>query len=72
MFAICRDARKIGYTPSIFLRMLNEQGPVQTARLLINARQPSDQVHASMGDGTAGLECRGRRPRQREVVLPFN
>ena len=42
MFAIYRKARDIGYTPSIFLRMLNEAGALQTARQLINARKPSD------------------------------
>ena len=42
MFAIYREARKIGYTPSIFLRMLHEKGAIQTARQLINASQPSD------------------------------
>ena len=42
MFAIYREARNIGYTPSIFLRMLNEKGALQTARQLINASQPSD------------------------------
>ena len=42
MFAIYREAKDIGYTPSIFLRMLNEKGALQTARQLINASQPSD------------------------------
>ena len=42
MLAIYREARAIGYTPSIFLRMLNEKGALQTARQLINASQPSD------------------------------
>ena len=42
MSAIYREAREIGYMPSIFLRMLNEKGALQTARQLINASQPSD------------------------------
>ena len=42
MFAIYREAREIGYTPSLFLRMLHEKGALQTARQLINASQPSD------------------------------
>ena len=42
MFAIYREAKGIGYTPSIFHRMLHEKGAIQTARQLINARQPSD------------------------------
>ena len=42
MLAIYREASDIGYTPSIFLRMLNEKGALQTARQLINASQPSD------------------------------
>ena len=41
MLATCREAKKIGYTPSVFLRMLNENGAMQTARQLINASQPS-------------------------------
>ncbi len=42
MLAIYHQARSIGYTPSIFFRMLNEKGAIQTARQLINAPQPSD------------------------------
>ena len=42
MFAIYREARNIGYTPSVFLRMLHDKGALQTARQLINASQPSD------------------------------
>ena len=42
MLAIYHGARDIGYTPSIFFRMLHEKGAVQTARQLINAPQPSD------------------------------
>ena len=42
MFAIYREAKDIGYTPSIFLRMLHEKGALETARQLINAAQPSD------------------------------
>ncbi|MDE0150184.1 MAG: hypothetical protein OXM58_17640 [Rhodospirillaceae bacterium] len=42
MFAIYREAREIGYTPSAFLQMLHEKGGLQTARQLINAPQPSD------------------------------
>ena len=42
MFTIYREAKGIGYTPSIFFRMLNEKGAIQTARQLINNSQPSD------------------------------
>ena len=42
MFAIYSQAREIGYTPNIFLRMLHEKGALQTARQLISASQPSD------------------------------
>ena len=42
MFAIYRESRGIGYTPSIFFRMLHEKGALQTARQLISASQPSD------------------------------
>lgn len=31
MFAIYREAREIGYTPSLFLRMLHKKGAVRTA-----------------------------------------
>lgn len=42
MFAIHREARKIGYTPSVFLRVLHDRGAIETARHLINASRPSD------------------------------
>ena len=42
MLAIYREAKGIGYTPSLFHRMLHEKGALQTARQLINASQPSD------------------------------
>ena len=42
MFAIYRKAKDIGYTPSMFLRMLYDKGALQTARQLINSSQPSD------------------------------
>ena len=42
MFAIYREAKDIGYTPSIFLGMLYDKGALQTARQLINTSQPSD------------------------------
>lgn len=42
MFAIYREARKLGYTPSLFFRMLNDRGPHETARYLINTPNPSD------------------------------
>lgn len=42
MLAIYRNAKDIGYTPSVFFRMLHENGAVPTARQLINAPQPSD------------------------------
>ncbi len=41
MQAIYREAKSIGYTPSIFHRMLIEKGPIQTAKQLINSPQPS-------------------------------
>lgn len=42
MFAIYREAKEIGYTPSIFLLMLHNKGALQTARQPINASLPSD------------------------------
>ena len=41
MVKIYREAKGIGYTPSIFFRMLNEKGAIQTARQLINNSQLS-------------------------------
>ena len=41
MLAVYHEAKEIGYTPNIFLRMLNEKGALETARQLINAAQPS-------------------------------
>lgn len=40
MFAIYHEASAIGYTPSIFFRMLNERGALQTAKQLINSPAP--------------------------------
>ena len=42
MFAIYDEAREIGYTPSVFLRMLHDKGAIETARHLINTPRPSD------------------------------
>ena len=42
MLAIYREAKEIGYTPSVLLRMLHEKGALRTARQLINASRPSD------------------------------
>lgn len=42
MARIYEDARKIGYTPTYFLRMLSEHGGVETARRLINSDTPSE------------------------------
>ncbi len=42
MFGIYRDAKRIGYTPSIFYQMLLKKGAIQTAKQLINASRPSD------------------------------
>ena len=67
MFAIYREAKNIGYTPSIFLRMLNEKGALQTARQLINASQPSD--------GYTRLWCQRRSkisPPGRSKTSPLN
>lgn len=42
MLTIYHDASAIGYRPSVFFRMLTEQGAIQTAKQLINAPRPSD------------------------------
>jgi hypothetical protein len=43
MFAICRRARdEVGYTPSVFLRMLEERGAIATAKYLLSTPRPSD------------------------------
>lgn len=43
MFNIYRRAKEeAGYTASVFLAMLTDQGGQQTARILINAAKPSD------------------------------
>lgn len=42
----CRAGRRAkteaGYNATLFLRMLSEHGPIETARRLITATQPSD------------------------------
>ncbi len=42
MVGIHRDAKAIGYNASRFIQMVNDQGGVAAAKLLINAPQPSD------------------------------
>jgi hypothetical protein len=43
MFEVYRRAKdEAGYKATIFLRMLNDHGGLQTAKSLINARKPSD------------------------------
>ena len=42
MLDIYNQARSIGYTPSVFHRMLHEKGAVQTAKHLINSSRPSE------------------------------
>jgi hypothetical protein len=42
MLGLYHEAKKEGYTPSYFLHMLSELGPVETARRLIEFETPSD------------------------------
>lgn len=42
MIGIYHEARREGYTPHYFLRMLSDLGPVETARRLINSAAPSE------------------------------
>lgn len=43
MFGIYRDAKEqANYTATIFLRMLYERGPMETALYLVNSPKPSD------------------------------
>jgi hypothetical protein len=42
MVRIYEEARKEGYTPSYFLKMLSEHGGVETARRLVNSVSPSE------------------------------
>ena len=37
-----RAKSEVGYVASVFFRMLNEKGGLQTAKYLINAAQPSE------------------------------
>ena len=41
MHEICRESRRLGYVPTRFLQLLNEQGALGTAHQLL----PSDQYH---------------------------
>jgi len=36
------ECKKIGYNPSYFLQMIDDRGPVETARHLITSPHPSD------------------------------
>jgi hypothetical protein len=42
MLGLYHEAKKAGYTPGYFLRMLSELGPAETARRLIESDSPSD------------------------------
>ena len=42
MWQLYRDAKEIGYTASYFARMLDELGPLPTAKKLINDRTVSE------------------------------
>jgi hypothetical protein len=42
MISCYKEAREEGYTPSIFLQMVNEMGGVAAAKKLINDATPSD------------------------------
>jgi hypothetical protein len=56
MFNIYQRAKKeAGYNASIFLRMLTEQGGIQTARTLINSAKPSDGYTALYEKGRLDL-----------------
>ena len=58
MLAIYREAKDIGYTPSIFLRMLNEKGALQTARQFIMPLQPSE-CYTRPWEATSRFMCQG-------------
>lgn len=56
MFDIYRRAKEeAGYTASIFLKMITDNGGVQTARTLINANKPSDGYTALYERGRLDL-----------------
>lgn len=42
MIGIYEEAKKNGYTPSYFLRMIAEYGAVETAQQLVNSDKPSE------------------------------
>lgn len=42
MLRLYREAKEEGYTPSVFLQMVNEMGGLAAAKKLINELQPSD------------------------------
>lgn len=56
MFSIYERAkREAGYNASIFLRMLTDNGGIQTARALIHATKPSDGYTALYEKGRLDL-----------------
>lgn len=57
LFSASTSAQKkeAGYSASIFLRMLTENGGAQTARTLINATKPSDGYTALYEKGRLDL-----------------
>ena len=42
MLRLCREAKQEGYTPSYFLRTVNEMGGLAAAKKLINDDRPSE------------------------------
>ena len=42
MYEICRESRRLGYVPTRFLQMLNEQGALVTAHQLLGSGRHHD------------------------------
>jgi hypothetical protein len=61
MIGIYEEAKKNGYTPSYFLRMIADHGAVETARQLVNSEKPSD--------GFTRLYLRGRLDLSVEALI---
>lgn len=74
MFDIYKRAkRETGYNATLFLQMVTNNGGLQTARTLINARKPSDGYTALYERGRLDLTVEAmilENPRWHELFTP--
>ena len=72
MLRLYREAKQEGYTPSYFLRMVNEMGGLAAAKKLIGDERPSEGFTRlwEMGRLDLTVESVALEPRYRELFSP--